>query len=226
MRNRNERPVVAPPAARQPNALKHGVFCAADVLPGEDAREFEDLVDAVFAEYEPSGPVEEDAARSIASAIWRKQRLSIFLRAQRASALLDGFLEGRPNDNRKEYFALVLTLTDAMSSAKSRDEIFKYNDMLEKVFQELDIKRRRTSKAANMAFDSQMDEAWVDVELAVLGEAISPEQYVKRLELEQRLDAKIDRAVKRLLQLKAMKSVVGIAPQQRALPRAETPKAN
>jgi hypothetical protein len=54
------------------------------------------------------------------------------------------------------------------------------------------------------------------------------------MELEQRLDAKIDRAIKRLLQLKAMKSIVGLGPQsqtalggkQRALPPAETSKPN
>jgi hypothetical protein len=79
-----------------------------------------------------------------------------------------------------------------------------------------------------------MEEASVDVELAALGVSISPEQYLKRMELEQRLDAKIDRAIKRLLQLKAMKSIVGLGPQsqtalggkQRALPPAETSKPN
>jgi hypothetical protein len=47
---------------------------------------------------------------------------------------------------------------------------------------------------------SDREEALVDMELAALGECISPEQFLKRMELQQQLDAKIDSAVRRLLQ--------------------------
>jgi len=84
--------------------------------------------------------------------------------------------------------------------------------MLEKIIQEFDPKQR-ISRDVVASYDSAMEEASVDVELAALGELISPEQFLKRMELEQRLDAKIDRAVKRLLQLKTMKSIVGLVPR-------------
>jgi hypothetical protein len=227
-------------ARRWPNAMKHGAFCGGEVLPGEDPREFEDLVNAVFAEWVPSGPVEEDAARSLASAIWRKQRLSIFLRAQRARAKYGKTFGAsrEPSHTRKELIAVVTVLAN-MSQEKGEQR--KIDETCENWIQDIDKEYntpegKRAASASNYSVpsDKEREEALVDVELAVSGEWISPEQFLKRMELEQRLDAKIDRAIKRLLQLKAMKSMVGLGPQsqtalggkQRALPPAETPKPN
>jgi hypothetical protein len=185
-------------AGRRPNALKHGAFSGSVILPGEDPREFEQLVNAVFAEWQPSGPVEEDAARSLASAIWRKDRLGIFLRAQRAQEAADD----RWRQENLEEFPIL------MAKPVSPDSV------------------RSDKKEAPVNV--------VDRQLVALREWITPEQFLKRMEMEQRLDAKIDRAVKRLLQVKAMKSVVGLGPQsqttfdreKRALPRPENPKPN
>src|SRR5262245_56356617 len=93
MAKRKEVHRTTPRVGRRPNALKHGAFAESEVLPGEDARELERLLDDVFAEWQPSGPVEEDAARSLASAIWRKARLGIFARAERARATYAKYLE-------------------------------------------------------------------------------------------------------------------------------------
>jgi hypothetical protein len=58
--------------------------------------------------------------------------------------------------------------------------------------------------------DDEIHEALVDLELAKLGDVVSPKSFLKLMEVEQRLDAAMDRAVRRLLQLKAMKPMVGL----------------
>jgi hypothetical protein len=225
-------------AVRRPNALKHGAFSASELLPGEDPREFECLMNAVFAEWRPSGAVEEDAARSLASAIWRKQRLSIFLRAQRARARYGKTFAGSQEPSRTrikliaELQVLVNTFREKHEQGKIEETCGKLIDETsEKLIKDIDVacatpeaNRAASAVKYSVPSDKEREEALVDVELAALGESISPEQFVKQMDLEQRLDAKIDRAIKRLLQLKAMKSIVGLGPPsqtdgtRRALP--------
>jgi hypothetical protein len=67
---------------KRPNAQKHGVFAEPLVLPGEDPREFEALHSALIAEWTPSGPSEESRVFSIADAEWRKLRSRRFTQAK------------------------------------------------------------------------------------------------------------------------------------------------
>jgi hypothetical protein len=56
-------------------------FAATVVLPGEDQKEFDCLLDDLRCQYEPEGRLEEDAVKTIANAIWRKGHLDVFNRA-------------------------------------------------------------------------------------------------------------------------------------------------
>jgi hypothetical protein len=56
-------------------------FVASPVLPGESQEEFDGLLDDLCRQYNPEGPVEQSAVRTIANAIWRKRNLEIFQRA-------------------------------------------------------------------------------------------------------------------------------------------------
>ncbi len=51
---------------KRPNALKHEVFAAAAIIPGEDRWEFEELHSSLIQEWQPDGPTEEDAVLDIA----------------------------------------------------------------------------------------------------------------------------------------------------------------
>ena len=59
---------------KRPNAQKHGVFAEPLILPGEDPREFEALHSALIEEWTPSGPSEQSRVFGIADAEWRKLR--------------------------------------------------------------------------------------------------------------------------------------------------------
>jgi hypothetical protein len=56
---------------KRPNALKHGIFSATAILPGEDPQEFEELHCSLIEEWMPHGATEDDAVLSIAKAVWR-----------------------------------------------------------------------------------------------------------------------------------------------------------
>ena len=57
------------------NALKHG-YCAADiVVPGEDAAQFERLLESVQADWQPASETERELADEIAVGLWRRRRL-------------------------------------------------------------------------------------------------------------------------------------------------------
>jgi hypothetical protein len=64
---------------KRPNALMHGGFSKFNILPGEDASEFDRLLADLVKEWAPQGPTEADAVLTLAKCIWRKARLQKFL---------------------------------------------------------------------------------------------------------------------------------------------------
>ncbi len=67
---------------KRPNAQKHGVFAEPLILPDEDRREFEALHSALIEEWIPSGPSEQSRVFGIADAEWRKLRSRRFAQAK------------------------------------------------------------------------------------------------------------------------------------------------
>ena len=61
------------------------------------------------------------------------------------------------------------------------------------------------------------------MELAKLGEQMTPETLLEEIELGDRLDARIDRLVKRLLHLKTAKQMIDPRHVRRSLQPARTP---
>jgi hypothetical protein len=73
------------PKWKRPNAQKSGVFAEPLILPGEDPREFEALHAALIEEWTPSGLSEESKVFGIADAEWRKLRSRRFAQAKAIS---------------------------------------------------------------------------------------------------------------------------------------------
>ena len=70
---------------KRPNAQRHGVFAEPLILPGEDPREFEALHAALIEEWTPSGPSEQSRVFGMADAEWRKLRSRRFAEAKAIS---------------------------------------------------------------------------------------------------------------------------------------------
>ena len=57
------------------NALRHGLTAQTAVLPNESPEEFQQLLDAFLAEYQPAGPTETLLVEQMAMAAWRLRRM-------------------------------------------------------------------------------------------------------------------------------------------------------
>ena len=77
--------VVPAPKRKGANAQKSGVFAEPLILPGEDPREFEALHFALIEEWTPSGLSEDSRVFGIADAEWRKRRSRRFAQAKAIS---------------------------------------------------------------------------------------------------------------------------------------------
>jgi hypothetical protein len=214
---------------KHPNAQKHGIFAATAILPGEDPREFDELHSALIAEWAPDGATEEEAVLSIAKGAWRKRRVQKFLEVQIMKNRLDpnhasfdesfglrsfaALLQSQP-DRAFEHASRCLR-PDKISSLESkfpRSEYSSTSHWAQAIIREI-----------NSMPESEIlpGEAGNVVELLQSFATVSNELFKQELALDERLDAMIDRAVKRLIQTKAMKQMLG---QTSAEPTNDRPK--
>jgi len=203
------------------NAYKHGAFSRYAIVPGEDEKEFEALYSALVQEWMPVGATEEDAVLSLAEAIWRKHRAQRFLEIQ----LTKNFCN--PNHpSYDEYFALsifagVLRFQPEVAFEKYASRALK---------PEMDTFLRQKFPRDEFASKSEWAQAVVsEIETVLLPEREPPQDPIgarlaglllsaatftdefvnQQLKLVERLETMIDRAVKRLVQIKVMKQMLG-----------------
>jgi hypothetical protein len=177
---------------RSRNAWKHGGYSNLGVLPGEKAQEFKRLHQSLIQEYEPSGPTERDAVLSLANCMWRKSRLTIYAQTAAASA--------RVNDVDPLQAAL-----DAYKAARKARW-----DPDPPSAGEQEESREQQSIPEEEREDDPVKEETLEQQLAKLGTQITPEKLIEEIELADRLDARIDRLLKRLFQLKTAKQMFGL----------------
>jgi hypothetical protein len=60
---------------KRPNALKRGVYASPTLIPGENRKEFEELLAELLDEYKPLGPSLRHAVHCLADSMWRLRRL-------------------------------------------------------------------------------------------------------------------------------------------------------
>ena len=180
-------------------ALKHGGYSATGLLPGEDLAAFEKLHQDLRLEYCPDGPLQEDTVRDIARWTWRKQNLGTFRIAEaareRASAIRSEMI---PSTTPPSDLPLI---EDDWSPPDPADV-----------------------EAATEAAEAQArKELGEDYKFVEMGDLATATQMLADLEVEERLNAMIDRLLKRLWMLKASKSLSPTASST-TLPRLSAPK--
>jgi hypothetical protein len=162
------------------SALKHGAYSATTILPGERAAEFEKLHRNLIAELTPEGALEDDIVATIARLLWRKQNLAKFRNAKRAgSRFLEIGIEKLP-------------WGDSPSLAEDLNE----DDP------------NPADEAIRAAEDQTRKEFGDDVfELVDMGEMGKIESIMSDFELQDRLDALVEKSLKRLLFVRGLKSI-------------------
>jgi hypothetical protein len=164
-------------------ALKHGGYSATGLLPGEDRAAFEKLHRDLQAELRPDGPFEEDIVADIARWMWRKKNLNTFRIAEAArkyhSAIQSEMIPTPPNPLEYEYL---------------RD------DWAPPAVAELEA----ATEAAEARAREELGQSYKFVEM---GDLATLAQMLAELDVEERLDARIDKLFKRLAMLKTYKSL-------------------
>ena len=178
---------------RKHSALKHGAYSATVVLPGESRAEFEKLHRDLIAEYAPSGVSEDNIIADMARLIWRKQNLWTLHIAERAQNRWSAtWAIGRPIN----FFPLL-------GEASEEDK--------EKAKEAMRIEQDRVRKELGDTF-----------EFVEIGDAATFDGLTKELDIKERLDALIEKCIKRLLLVRGLKSI-SAAPSSAAPKRISAP---
>jgi hypothetical protein len=183
-------------------ALKHGGYSSTTILPGEDPTAFEKPHRQLIAELSPKGMLEHDVVATIARLVWRKQNLATFRLAELARERREAI--------RSEHVAAALAekqrpLRPFLGSGR-----------------ELEAAEREA--AVQPAEHQARKELGETYQLAEIGETATVDRLLRDLGVEERLDAMIDKCLKRLLFLRGLKSLStasSSAPPQ-PIPKAAT----
>jgi hypothetical protein len=165
-----------------PNALKHGAFSELLILPGEDPAAFEELKRSLFEEYNVSGRSEESTMKSIAKAMWQLQRLGVYEHVQYLRTRARG---STPQSNGRNLMAESLKEFMTKRGISFHDE------------PEIPTVPVQPAEKSN------------DELLLELGNLVTLDHLDKELDVENKLQTKIDRLFKRFFQIRAMKSLIG-----------------
>jgi hypothetical protein len=149
-----------------------------ELAPAEFEKQHRDLI----AEFNPNGALENDIVATMARLVWRKKNLGTFRIAELAQARYEQLMQKVPG-NRMDYdFAL-----------------------LGKVVEEVDPAVRESAlRAAEAQAHKELGDAYAFVED---GDLASVDHLMKDLEVQDRLDAMIDKCLKRLLFVRGLKSI-------------------
>jgi hypothetical protein len=187
---------------RPPSAYKHGGFSKTVLFPWEDADEFDDLHRSLQEEWEPSGALEEDAVYTILTCIWRKRRI-------RDKRNLDT-LAALQKQDLKELSEKPLPFFDT----KQEKTMYALKHMPRS-----DGRPRYDGAFSQLVgFSSslygRLDGQFLELSIGMLGGELSTDRILEDLTLEERLDAMVDRAMRRLAQMKFMKQISASSERQ------------
>jgi hypothetical protein len=212
---------------RQLNALKHGGFAEATILPNEDPEEFKKLHDALIDDLDPEGPIEEDIVRSIADNLWRKRRFRRFMQNRMNNF---EFLAQNARCWQKKWIKRAVAFCEDCEKGKLGS--LTEDDLVTRLGQDWASSVKKAAPRAKFATHGD----WLNEVRNVLlwspladvpdaGKVYSDEKLTEReLALEERLDAKTARDIKALVQIKTLRSM-GLG-KRRPDPVASLPKAS
>jgi hypothetical protein len=179
-------------------ALKHGAYSSTAVLPGENPAEFEGLCQALIAELAPTGALEEDIVADIARLVWRKQNLGTFSLSKDLRTVWDGIF------SEKFHEKFPHATPDSPRRTLSVSE------------------RDKLDEAIGAARDQMREKFGEDAfRLVEIDDPATFERLLTDLEIEERLDALIDKCLKRLLFVRGLKSLPTASSSAPPQPMAE-----
>jgi hypothetical protein len=177
--------VSVPKRNKLPPAFKHGAYAKTTILPGEDVEDFEKLHQALIADLHPEGALENDIVANLARLVWRKQNLETLRIAERARAHFEWMMTQIPKDEMK--FELLPTVTIKKVDPAVRDAAVEA--ALQQARKQLGYAITFVENKGIATFDGLNEE----------------------LEIEDKINALIEKSLKRLLFVKGMKSISAVS---------------
>jgi hypothetical protein len=159
-------------------ALKHAGYSATGVLPGENPVEFEKLHEELISEFTPNGALEDETVASMAHLLWRRKNLATFRIAERAQQRMTQIRD------------VIVPMDYGMPKPDKSDDF-------DKTF----------SEKWRAAEDQAREELGELYGLVEVGEEATVDCLIRDLVVQERLDAMIDKCLKRLLFLRGLKSI-------------------
>jgi len=208
---------------KHPNAQKHAVFSKFLIIDGEDRRQFENLVDELAEEWQPEGKTEHDAALDIAKGIWLKRRFQLFLMVK---ATRNAGNPDHPSyDERVGLAAFLARAKMSPENAFSRGSHFLRKEQLELLMQAYPKTNFKSETEWFTAIEKAItslfpiyDAVYSDSEtyFALMNSAatFSDDLFERAITIDERLNAMIDRAIKRLVQIQATKPMLDRVPKK------------
>jgi len=203
------------------NAFKHGAFSQDLILPDETSSDFEQLLQSLIEEWAPTGALEQDTVLSIAQGIWLKRRVERFYHREATSA------QEHAGEEELNYTDTVARLLGDVQSAEEATEII--GNLPKRFREEIEIKIPRAIFTNDRSWiqkvKSLLPKLIVGYEMAIIAEqrtlkfkankaALLRDLTAKKIAVDERLDSRIDKAIKRLAQLKAFKQVIELTASE------------
>jgi len=196
------------------NALVHGVYSSDIVLPWEKAEDFNELLKGIRLDFLPNGTTEDDVVFEIAVLHWKKRRFNralqlAFLQSTLAAEIeksgkrsvtgIHRFLKMRRLEEG-QFPAAVVNLSEAMTDlasfakSKKKPSMGKLGANLRSVISEIEVMRPHIEAEAKSEAEEKPQ-----AEEKVSDSAYSLNTIGQANEMEERLDALIEKKIKRLI---------------------------
>jgi len=203
---------------RQFNAMKHGAFVDELLILDEDEREFQNLHQGFIDDLKPCGRMEQELILEIAKLYWRKRRIERFFVNEA------NWLQAHPRDEELELARFVHQVIYKGTPCRQLwDHILQYlpmaiHDAIKNEFEcpteeynDEWVERVKKSIAKEILHaDAAISEARKRMRFVGERAAKLSELTAKRMAIEERIDAAIDRALRRYAQLKTFKEVMAV----------------
>jgi hypothetical protein len=227
-------------ARKKKNALVHGVYARDIVLPWESREDFEKLHADLRAEFDPHGTMEQETVLDLACLRWQKQRVR---KMWHAAAYNDPFIMDLVESRKKSWSGIRRYLRREAKNSQSltgslHESFSHFADQAGELGRSLGEEGQGEAEVANtqrqieaifQTLNQHILPLLRDLEAGpnaerTLGQAYSPAYLEPILRLEAMIDARIDKALGRLVNLKEYKrlssaSAVHLPPMLGRSPR-------
>jgi hypothetical protein len=214
-----------PTKSRKKNALTHGIYGKDILLPWESCEEFEKLLAEIQNEFQPNGRMENEIVFDVAHLRWQKYRVhQMWIAAAYADPFVSDLVKAGQNSwagirkhlkcNAKDMRMIsdllnALFLERTAEAAKTLEELIQTGKLADSATKTSETRKREANASVNVTkdFTIPLIEAFKDRPNAEdsLRRTYSPEHLEPIVRLEAMIDARIDKALARLVNLKEYK---------------------